>query len=206
MLSRRPFYLGSDGKFGKESVLVEMMINLAEVLYHENEEIGFQAVGIPYKNKEVYMFVVLPKLNMSLNNLTCRLTSEDILDIVVNKAVPTEAFYVIPKMQLDSQIHLREVLRRFNVSSMFDPKTADFSNMADGVYASEILHRVEMDVNEIGTTASAATSTFINRAGRMTFRADRPFLFFIYNRKAGIMTFWGSIKKPTPNKPNDGNY
>lgn len=194
--------MGSDGKYGKESVLVEMMINQAEVLFYNNEQDVYQAMGIPYKNKEVYMFLILPKLNSSLSNLSCRLSPDDLLDIAGHKAKPVEMFYVVPKMQLESQINLRQVLQRFNVSSMFNPKTANFSNMADGVFASDIIHKVEMDVNEVGTTAAAATSTFINRGGRLTFRADRPFLFFIYNRKMSILTFWGSIKKPTPNKLN----
>lgn len=196
---RQPFYLGSEGRFAKESVQVQMMVNEAAIPYYEDKVIGFQAIGIPYKKKEVYMYIVLPKLNLSLRNLTRQLVYKDINNIVYNSKV-SEVFYVIPKMQLENNINLRGALESLGVRTLFNPGKANFSNMADGLYASEILHKVEMDVNEIGTTATAATMISMNRGGYINVRVDRPFFFFIYNTKADVMTFWGSIQKPTPFK------
>ncbi|XP_065219517.1 leukocyte elastase inhibitor-like [Planococcus citri] len=193
----QPFYLG-DGKDETNTVQVQMMVGQALIPYYEDKEVGYQAIGLPYKNRSVYMYVVLPRQNTSLKQLTTRFMHNDFTNIV-EKSKPSEVFYVMPKMQLENKINLRSPLEYLGVRSLFNPSKANFTNIADAqIYASEILHKVEMDVNEIGTTASAATATTVNRGGYINFRADRPFFLFIYNVKAEVMTFWASIQKPTP--------
>lgn len=83
---------------------------------------------------------------------------------------------------------------------MFDPETANFTNMASdsNVYISDILHKVEVDINEIGTTASAATVVTITRGGQATFNVNKPFMFFIHHVESDTIIFWGTVYKPTP--------
>jgi len=178
-----------------------MMVNQAKIPTFENKQLGFQAIGMPYKGGDVIMYVILPKLKTSLKELMCRLKPEDI-GTVISKSQPAEVFYVIPKMKLEHESNLRDTLLELNVKSMFDPQSANFTNLAevDGVYVSDILHKVNVELNEKGTIAAAATVVSMNRGGYVNFRADRPFLFFIYNIKVGIITFWGSVKKPVPFK------
>lgn len=196
-VDRQTFYTNSKGKYGTGSIQVQMMVNEAEIPFYEDKIRGFQAIGIPYKNKEVYMYIVVPRLHLSVTNLTTFFTPKDI-ETIVEKSQLAEVFYVIPKMQLDAKFGLRNVFNCIGVRSLFDPIKANFSNSADGIYISEILHKVNMDINEIGTIAAASTSVSMNRGGFINFRADRPFFYFIYNVKVGIMTFWGKIQKPTP--------
>lgn len=83
---------------------------------------------------------------------------------------------------------------------MFDPSKADLSNMATdpGSYISDILHQVEIDVNEIGTVASAATVVTITRGGQTTFNVNKPFIFFIHHVKSDTVVFWSTVYKPMP--------
>ncbi len=198
---RQTFYLTKDGKYGKDNILVEMMVNQAELPYYEDKTRGFSVIGMPYKKKEVYMYVLLPRIRMGIENLTACLVPKDI-EMIVEKANSNvkELLYVIPKMQLDTKFSLRSTLESFGVRSLFNPVKANFSNIADGVYASDILHKVNLEVNEIGTVAAAATATSINRGGFLNFRVDRPFAFFIYDMPNNVMTFWGIVQRPTPNK------
>lgn len=194
--------MSAEGKSGKEgSILVEMMVNQAKIPTYESKALGFQAIGMPYKGGDVIMYVILPKLKTSLKELMCRLKPEDI-DTIISKSRPAEVFYVIPKMKLDSESNLRDALLQLNAKSMFDPQTANFTNLAevDGVYVNDILHKVNVELNENGTIAAAATVASSIRGGFVNFRADRPFMFFIYNVKVGVITFWGNIKKPSPFK------
>lgn len=74
-------------------------------------------------------------------------------------------------------------------------------NLANpGLFASDVLHKVEIDVTETGTTAAAVTSVSIQRGGDIKrVLANRPFLFFIRHESTKIILFWGSVHKPTPN-------
>lgn len=187
------------GKADKRSVLVDMMVNQAEIPYYEDRVRGIQAIGVPYKNKEFYMYAVLPKVGVELQNATACLTPKDI-ETIVERSRPADVFYVLPKMKLEAEYDLRGSLEALGARTLFDRATANFSDIAEGVYASQILHKVTVDVNELGTVAAAATTTSINRGGYVNFRADRPFFFFIYNAKVGTMAFWGKVHKPTPHQ------
>lgn len=68
------------------------------------------------------------------------------------------------------------------------------------LYADEVLHKVEIDINEKGTEAAAATSITLERDGtQKRLVANRPFLFFIRHDPTKLILFWGTINTPTPN-------
>lgn len=68
-----------------------------------------------------------------------------------------------------------------------------------GLYVDEVLHKVEIDINEKGTEAAAATAAIGTRFGTELFNANRPFLFFIRHNPSKLTLFWGSVNKPEPN-------
>lgn len=67
-----------------------------------------------------------------------------------------------------------------------------------GSYISDILHKVEIKIDEIGTVAAAATVITITRGGQLTFNVNRPFLFFIHHVESDSVIFWSSVNKPSP--------
>ncbi|KAL2728852.1 leukocyte elastase inhibitor-like isoform X1 [Vespula squamosa] len=72
-----------------------------------------------------------------------------------------------------------------------------------GLYADEVLHKVDIDINEKGTEAAAATAIVLERDGRQKrLLANRPFLFFIRHNPTKLILFWGTINTPTPNFSN----
>ncbi|XP_015186604.1 PREDICTED: uncharacterized protein LOC107071802 [Polistes dominula] len=71
------------------------------------------------------------------------------------------------------------------------------------LYADDVLHKVDIDINEKGTEAGAATAVVLERDGRQKrLIANRPFLFFIRHNPTKLILFWGTINTPTPNYPN----
>ncbi|XP_014484527.1 PREDICTED: leukocyte elastase inhibitor-like isoform X2 [Dinoponera quadriceps] len=69
-----------------------------------------------------------------------------------------------------------------------------------GLFADEVLHKVEMEVTERGTEAAAATAVLLERDGNQKrLIANRPFLFFIRHDPTGLILFWGTVNTPTPN-------
>ena len=68
------------------------------------------------------------------------------------------------------------------------------------IFASDVIHKVEMDVTETGTIGAAATAVTIQRGGDINrLLANRPFLFFIRHESSKLILFWGTVNKPTPN-------
>lgn len=68
-----------------------------------------------------------------------------------------------------------------------------------GLYADNVIHKVFMDITESGTEAAAVTSVSLSRdGGRITFRVDVPFFFFILHEQTKTPLFWGSVYTPTP--------
>ena len=68
-----------------------------------------------------------------------------------------------------------------------------------GLFADDVVHKVEMTLDERGTEAAAATSVILDRSGDYRrFVGDRPFLFFIRHDPTRIIWFWGTINRPTP--------
>jgi serine protease inhibitor len=73
--------------------------------------------------------------------------------------------------------------------------------MNPGLYADNVIHKVTVDVTEVGTEAAAATIVSITRDGsHKVVKFERPFLFFIRDEATGSVLFWGTVVKPTPNQ------
>ncbi|KAE8749123.1 hypothetical protein FOCC_FOCC004292 [Frankliniella occidentalis] len=67
------------------------------------------------------------------------------------------------------------------------------------LFADDVLHKVEVEVTETGTVASAATAITISRDGsNHVMRFNRPFIFFIRHRDTKLILFYGSVVRPMP--------
>lgn len=67
-----------------------------------------------------------------------------------------------------------------------------------GLYADDILHKVDLVINEQGTEAAAATITYLRRSGTdVTFRADSPFIILIRHDPTRLPLFYGAVYEPT---------
>lgn len=92
--------------------------------------------------------------------------------------------------QLEFLDKLQNEYQRFNLN----PQQAN-----PGLYADEFVHKTLIDITEEGTEAAAVSGIGINRSGgRITFKCDAPFLFFIYQNNTKMILFWGSITSPEP--------
>lgn len=66
-----------------------------------------------------------------------------------------------------------------------------------GLYADDVIHKVNLIVNEKGTEAGAATAVTINKSGPdVTFRVDGPFLMIIRHDETQIPLFYGPVFEP----------
>lgn len=66
-----------------------------------------------------------------------------------------------------------------------------------GLFADEMIHKVDLTINEKGTEGGAVTHTTAVRTANVFFRADTPFMFIIRHDDTKLPLFYGSVFEPT---------
>lgn len=65
------------------------------------------------------------------------------------------------------------------------------------LFADEVIHKVDLTINEKGTEGGAATAVSLNRSGtRVVFRVDTPFMFLIRHDPTRLALFYGVVFEP----------
>ena len=111
----------------------------------------------------------------------------------------------LPKFTLKENLPLKQTLSAMGMPQAFEPN--GFLGMSDAadawkLYISHIAHLAYVDINEAGTEATAATVVAVRAASVVieppipTFRADRPFLFLIRDKRTGTLLFLGRMMHP----------
>ncbi|MDQ0255833.1 serpin B [Evansella vedderi] len=194
--SNEEFYIGDSS----ETVTTSLMTKRDELYYHKTEK--YELVRLPYGNERLFMDVLLPKEGESVSKILEVLKSGE-----MEWKVPIEkqsGIIALPKFSIEYDMSLNEVLKEMGMPSAFDPKLADFSNIAEippNIFINEVKHKTYIEVDEKGTEASAATSVEITRGSapkedfQMTI--NRPFLFRIIEDKTGAVIFIGHVSNPS---------
>lgn len=185
----QPFYL-LDGKI----VSLPFMHRQDNFRWAENDKV--QYIELPYRGEALVMGILLPNLRDGLPQLETDLTIDQLLQIV-NACRYQKLDLYLPRFKIDSMLDLPPIFRRIGIVTALDQHNADFSALTKhpiGVYLSEALHRVCIDVDEEGTVVAAMMAYFARSKGisrNPIFKADHPFLFFIRHTVTGQMLFIG---------------
>jgi serpin B len=120
---------------------------------------------------------------------------------------PYAVSLALPKFAVDTHANLVPVLKAMGLTVATDPYRADFSGMTTQapLYISAVIHQANLDVDERGTTAAAATAVVMgtggctgpNPAKTVLLRFDRPFLFLVRDIGTGTILFMGRVTDPT---------
>ncbi|MHA6258880.1 serpin family protein [Sporosarcina sp. CAU 1771] len=191
----RSFYL-RDGKT-KEIPLMSLRKKLN---YLENEE--FQAVKLPYGEKEMSMTIYLPKETSSLDEFSKTLTNENWSTWNASFG-EEEGTVLLPKFQLEYEIELNETLKTLGMPSAFD-REAVFTKMIDEdvpLWISKVKQKTFIDVNEKGTEAAAVTSVEVVTESAPAnppfhMEVNRPFFLVITDEQTNAILFMGKISEP----------
>jgi serine protease inhibitor len=192
----RPFHFSRDSQFD-----VPLMHHFDEVRYMENAD--FQAVELPYAGEELAMVVLLPRQVDGCGKLEDGLNPA-LVSNTLSQMKKQRVEILLPRFKLESSFRLNAALAAMGMPDGFGPK-ADFSGM-DGtrlLYFSLVLHKAWGEVNEEGTEAAAATVVAMmagmppRHPPAPVFRADHPFVFFIYDTRSGSMLFLGRLSDPS---------
>lgn len=170
-----------------------------EYQYLEDEKaVGF----MKFYDDEAYAFVaLLPKEGVRLRDYIASLTGENLRDMLSHvQDIKVETG--IPKFQSEYTVEMKESLQTMGMTDAFAPGRADLSGIGETstglLYIDQVLHKTYIAVDEQGTKAGAATVVAAAEGAALptevkTVYLDRPFLYLIVDREAGLPVFMGTV-------------
>jgi len=110
----------------------------------------------------------------------------------------------MPRISIATKADLIPSLRALGMTDVFDPASADLTGTSPEKPLSIgfVVHQANIDVNETGTEAAAATAVGETGGGAsplktITVRLNRPFLFIIRDVETGAVLFMGQVTDPS---------
>ncbi|NXQ40758.1 A2AP protein, partial [Catharus fuscescens] len=152
-----------------------------------------QVAKFPFKNNASFVVIVPNQITWDASHVLenfpykqlCRLFPREVPSIVR-----------IPKIKLDYQLELNQVLSRMGLQELFtSPNLQKISD--EPLSVSSVQHQATLELKEDGVEASAVTSVVVSRSFS-GFSLDRPFIFIIFEDETGIPLFIGSVRNPNP--------
>ena len=174
---------------------VSLMTMRRDLPYLENSR--FQAVDLPYGGSAFSMTILLPRPDVSVDELAGSLDAMMWRDIAGGFA-ETELLLFLPRFRMVYERTLNDDLAALGMVDAFDHR-ADFTRLSPvpDLWISMVKQKSWVEVNEEGTEAAAATVVTIRETSSgPVVRADRPFLFLIRERLSGTILFAGKVANP----------
>jgi len=117
----------------------------------------------------------------------------------------------MPRFGIDTRASLKDPLVALGMPLAFDSTGADFGGIhvpesaQDRIYIGAVIHQANIDVDEKGTEAAAATAVVMTTGGctgpdpakTITLRLERPFLFILRDVQTGAILFMGRVVDPS---------
>uniref|UniRef100_A0A914QBE6 Serpin domain-containing protein n=1 Tax=Panagrolaimus davidi TaxID=227884 RepID=A0A914QBE6_9BILA len=140
---------------------------------------GWKCLGIPYKNRKAWLYIVLPEAIDGLSALI-----EKLDHLLIEKCTERRKTFkmdiIIPIIQNSSSINLETKLKELGITEMFSDKANLSGMLGRPTKVEKAIHKAVIKIDEKGTEASAATgSVMVARCGPSLFYATHPFLYFI---------------------------
>ena len=182
------------------NVSVDMM-SLSGQKFNYAEKPGLQVLELPYKGGRLSMFVFLPAEG-GMASFEGSLDDPEFRQIK-GMLKREEVAVLVPRFKFLSKYSLGPALTDLGMPDAFLPSKADFSGMTGkkDLFIQSVLHQAFIEVNEEGTEAAAATAvsfaiTATQDEGPVTFYADHPFVFLIYDNETATILFLGRVNDP----------
>ncbi len=205
LTKQRLFHLASGG-----DKKVPMMERLSYFAHREGPEC--QVVRLPYKDRNLAMYIFLPDRSINLVTFLHTLNGHNWRRVGIQgyeianfgtRFGTRLGKVVLPKFKCENGFHLIAPLKALGIRSAFDDRKADFSGISSvECWLSEFRQKTFVEVDEEGTEAAAATAimqsygAYEKPPNPFQMIVDRPFLFLIEDSQTGTILFMGLIFDP----------
>ncbi len=182
-----------------QSRKVDMMYQNHYYNYANDETM--EMIELPYGNQAFSMLVLLPKQGRIIADITRTLQIKDYWNNMKNSLHGTNVDVFIPKFKTEYSKELNSVLKDMGMGIAFSPDNADFSRMsATSSFISFVKQFTYIATDEVGTEAAAVTVVGMMTTSlpltpqKVTFKAERPFIYMIQEKSTGSILFMGAVK------------
>ena len=209
------FYL-NDGS-NKNVAMMHKQTQSDSASYYKNDSITALAMELEQYNDEQMEFIAIMP-NDNLSDYIENFTTNDFEDITNNLILASESKnglnITIPKFSFDYNLDLEADLKNLGIIDAFEPNSADFSNMANiPIHVGAALHKSNIDFSEKGIKAAATTviimtanSIMANEDIPVEIKIDKPFMYFIRDKKTNEIWFVGTVYEPNSWENNKIEY
>uniref|UniRef100_A0A3P9HGD9 Si:ch1073-416d2.3 n=1 Tax=Oryzias latipes TaxID=8090 RepID=A0A3P9HGD9_ORYLA len=179
-------------------VQVPMMFVEDKFYTMEDEPLGARVLKLPYKDG-VSMLILLPNENADYNKIADEINATMFLNWTSNLE-KRKLEVRMPRFHMEQDYLLHNILPDMGLTSLFT-NLANLTKLSkdEDLMVSEVLHKAVIEVDEVGTTAAAATAVEVTRYSSMRFIINRPFFFFIYHEETEALLFVGRVIDPSMN-------
>ena len=178
---------------------VDMMHQNAHFNYASDETM--QMVELPYGNEAFSMMVLLPQQGRIIADISRTLQNKEYWNNMKSRLRDKDVDLFLPKFKTEYSKQLNSVLKDMGMDIAFSPENADFSRMSDTrSFISFVQQFTYIATDEVGTEAAAVTvvgmetTSFPSTPEKVTFKADRPFIYVIQEKSTGSILFMGAVK------------
>ena len=150
-----------------------------------HQEADFTMLEMPYREGQLVFDCCLPVREDGLPAVRRNLNAAT-LETVWNQMEEARVQVSLPKFHLKSRHNL--------LKSLSMPSSISLPAFSIGLTRIDVLvQQADLEVDEFGTVASAATAAVVARSLPEVFKADHPFLFWIRDKSSGTVIFSGQF-------------
>lgn len=193
--SEQDFFLASS-----ETVKAQLMSSVkpVKINYYEDEEV--QVAGLDYLGGGLRMLAILPAPGKSAADLGRSLSLEKLAGLreALSSRIEPVILY-LPRFKFSSTWDLAAGLSALGMPLAFT-ENADLSGMTGrkGLFLQKAVQKVFVEVDEEGAVPAKDAKAGRAKRGKKppVFRADRPFVFLIEEKRTGLILFMGRLEDP----------
>uniref|UniRef100_A0A914Y2N3 Serpin domain-containing protein n=1 Tax=Panagrolaimus superbus TaxID=310955 RepID=A0A914Y2N3_9BILA len=166
--------------------------------YFETDE--YEIIGLPYKEREATMYIILPKERFGLQKVMNGMDLSELQKSLAAQQHWTNVNVKLPQFQIKSSFNLVKTLQTLGIKDAFN-ENANFSGISkeEKIKLSNIVHKTFIKIDENGCEAAAFTGVLFHWTSGIhpppkSFTVDHPFLFIIADKKFNFLfagTFFG---------------
>ncbi|XP_077290324.1 uncharacterized protein LOC143914106 [Arctopsyche grandis] len=202
LTKREPFYDTEGNAIGE----VNLMYRRGPFTFVNMRNFKAHVVELPYgRERRLSMIVMIPYDGVSLMELCLKFTKIPMADLLnalkeaASEYEDNEVDVYLPRFKIDTDFVLNQILFNMGIQDVFDASYADLSGITnDTLFLSKVLHKVSIEVTEEGNTETNVTDGELShRIKPLMFKANKPFLYFIYENTKKLIILAGNYYKPS---------
>ena len=187
---------------------VPLDANDADPAFYPNKG-GYHLVEMTYAGQRASMVLVQPTRFARLVDLEATLTTAQLRDML-NAGKQRQCFVKLPRFKTRTTSSLLDPMARLGLAALAKARDADFTGLCapqearDRLYLEALRQTADIEVNERGTVAAAASSGSLMGLGGAPatrrfvpqFIANQAFLYFIKDEETDQILFMGRLMNP----------